>query len=216
MAGPPSRGQALSRWLPLRWSAGTALLALAAFSGTAVWTQWVRADRDWVRDTLSMYLHGPWGLELRVAYGLLALAIALLGLSMHVHARGPRRSAAAPLLLVVAALGLLGVAVGDSWLPDLAPAAWMFVHVLSATTAFVCASTGMLLQAWYLRREPGWQRIGVLLWWWAWLVFVLLWTHVLWRGPPRGAGQKLVIALIVGWLLCVAWAGWRRARRPRG
>jgi hypothetical protein len=53
------------------------------------------------------------------------------------------------------------------------------------------------------------------LWWWAWLAFVLLWLHVLWRGPPRGAGQKLVIAVIVGWLLWLAWSSWRHARTPR-
>jgi len=45
---------------------------------------------------------------------------------------------------------------------------------------------------------------------------VLLWLHVLWRGPPRGAGQKLVIAVVVVWLVSVAWQLWRQARRePR-
>ncbi|TGQ93958.1 DUF998 domain-containing protein, partial [Mesorhizobium sp. M4B.F.Ca.ET.203.01.1.1] len=42
-----------------------ALLATAAlllFLATALWTQFVRTDLDWVRATLSLYLHGPWGL----------------------------------------------------------------------------------------------------------------------------------------------------------
>jgi len=69
-------------------------------------------------------------------------------------------------------------------------------------------------QAWYLRREPGWQSAAGLLWGWAWLAFVLLWLHVLWRGgPPRGLGQKVVIVVIVGWLLYLALALYRRSRR---
>ena len=199
----------------LRRASGIAMVALLLFVATALWTQFARSDLDWVKATLSLYLHGPWGLALRTAYCLLALAIVVLGLSMYRYMRGPRRSTAAPLLFVVAGLGLAGVAVGDSWLPERAPLAWPLVHALSAMTAFLCASVGMLLQAWYLRREPGWKRMAALLWWWAWLAFVLLWLHVLWRGPPRGAGQKLVIAVIVGWLLWLAWSGWRHARSAR-
>lgn len=196
----------------LRLSSGVALGALAMFLAIALWTQFMRDDLDWVQATLSLYLHGRWGLALRVAYCLLALAIMVLALALYRHGRGPRRSAAAPLLFAWAALGLAGVAVGDSWLPELAPLAWPLVHGVSAITAFLCASVAMLLQAWYLRREPGWQRVAGVLWWWAWLAFVLLWMHVLWRGPPRGAGQKLVIAVIVAWLLCLAWNGWRYGR----
>ncbi|MDR6093834.1 hypothetical protein QE373_001131 [Stenotrophomonas sp. SORGH_AS321] len=59
------------------------------------------------------------------------------------------------------------------------------------------------------------MRAATVLWWWAWLAFVLLWLHVLWRDPPRGAGQKLVIVVIVGWLLWLAWSGWRHARNAR-
>ncbi len=43
---------------------------------------------------------------------------------------------------------------------------------------------------------------------------MLLWLHVLWRaGPPRGLGQKVVIAVIVGWLLYLALALYRRGRQ---
>lgn len=205
----------MNRARDLRCASGIAMVALLLFVATALWTQFARADLDWVNATLSLYLHGPWGLALRTAYCLLAGAIVVLGLSMYRHLRGPRRSGAAALLFVCAGLGLVGVAVGDSWLPERAPLAWPLVHGLSAMTAFLCASVAMLLQSWYLRREPGWRRAAAVLWWWAWLAFVLLWLHVLWRGPPRGAGQKLVIAVIVSWLLWLAWSSWRHARTPR-
>lgn len=205
---------------PSRWPAQhhgrvamVTLVALALFVATALWTQWARDDLDWVQATLSLYLHGPWGLALRTAYCVLALAIMLLAVSLYANSRSPRRSAAAPLLFWVAALGLMGVAIGDSWLPERAPLLAPLVHGLSANTAFLCVSVAMLLQSWYLRADPRWRDWAAPAWWWAWLCFALLWLHVLWRGPPRGAGQKLVIAVVVVWLVSVAWQLWRQARR---
>jgi len=205
---------------PSRWPAQhhgrvamVTLLALALFVATALWTQWARDDLDWVQATLSLYLHGPWGLALRTAYCVLALAIMLLAVSLHANSCSPRRSAAAPLLFWVAALGLMGVAIGDSWLPERAPLLAPLVHGVSANTAFLCVSVAMLLQSWYLRADPRWRGWAGPAWWWAWGCFVLLWLHVLWRGPPRGAGQKLVIAVVLVWLVSVAWQLWRQARR---
>jgi len=180
---------------PFRWPAQQharvallTLVALALFVAIALWTQWARDDLDWVQATLSLYLQGPWGRALRTAYCVLALAIMLLAVALHANSRSPRRSAAAPLL---------------------AP----LVHGLSANTAFLCVSVAMLLQSWYLRADPRWRTWAGPAWWWAWLCFVLLWLHVLWRGPPRGAGQKLVIAVVLVWLVSVAWQLWRQARR---
>jgi len=193
-----------------------AVAALVLFSATALWLQWARHDLDWVQATLSLYLHGPGGLALRSAYCLLAVAIMLLAWSLHAGSRSPRRSTAAPLLFCVAGLGLMGVAIGDSWLPTYAPLVAPLVHGLAANTAFLCVSVAMLLQSWYLRADPHWSRWAVPAWWWAWGCFVLLWLHVLWRGPPRGAGQKLVIAAVVVWLLVVALRQWQHGRRRAG
>lgn len=193
-----------------------AVAALIVFSATALWLQWARQDLDWVQATLSLYLHGPGGLALRSAYCALAGAIMLLAWSLYAGSRSPRRSSAAPLLFCVAGLGLMGVAIGDSWLPALAPLVAPLVHGLAAKSAFLCVSAAMLLQSWYLRADPLWLRWAALAWWWAWGCFVLLWLHVLWRGPPRGAGQKLVIAAVVVWLLGVALCQWRHARRRAG
>ncbi len=120
------------------------------------------------------------GLALRAAYCVLALAIAALGVALYRGSIGPRRSAAAPLLFTVSALGLATVAIGDSWLPEATPLLAPFIHGLAANTAFLCACVGMLLQAWYLRREPGWQPAADLLWGWAWLA-LCCWLHVLAR-----------------------------------
>ena len=187
------------------------LLGLLLFAAVAMWLQFARTDLDWLRATLSLYLHGPHGLLLRVAYGVLAVAIALLGWTLYDRARGASRRGLPLGLFVVAGLGLATVAVGDSWLPRYAPLLAPLVHALSAQTAFLCVTVAMLLQAWCFGRAAGPRALYRLTWSWAWLAFAGLWLHVLWRDSPRGLGQKLLIVVIVGWLGVVALASWWRS-----
>lgn len=188
------------------------LLALLLFSATALSLQWLRTDLDWISATLSLYLHGPGGLGLRIAYCVLAAAIAGIALALYLD-ESPRTRRGLPLALFwVAAAGLCGVAIGDSYLPDAAPLLAPLVHGLSAQTAFLCVSCAMLLQTWQFRGDPRWQQRFRLAWGWAWLTFVCLWIHVGWRVGPRGLGQKLVIAMVLIWLAPVAYALWRMPR----
>ena len=122
MAAAQSGSGALNRLL-LRAAYATVMAGASCFLAVAAFTQFVRGDLDISRDTLSLYLHGPWGLTLRCMYGVLAGSVVVLGAALYRHADGPRRSAAVPLLWALAALGLLGVAVGDSWLPTCARSA---------------------------------------------------------------------------------------------
>lgn len=199
--------------LPRPTLALAVVLALLAFSLIAIALQFARDDLDWVRATLSLYLHGPYGVLLRVAYCLLATAIAALGVMLYRQAAGPARRGLPAALFVVAGLALATVAIGDSWLPQHAPLLAPLLHGLAAQTAFLCVTVAMLLQAWCFGRDPRWQHQHRLVWWWAWVAFAGLWLHVLWRDSPRGLGQKLVIATVVGWLLLVALASWRRSRK---
>lgn len=186
--------------------------ALLVFAVVAIGLQFVRTDLDWLRATLSLYLHGPYGWLLRLAYCLLAVAIAVLGMNLYRQAQGIARRGLPPALFAVAGLGLAGVAIGDSWLPQHAPLLAPLVHGVAAQTAFLCVTVAMLLQAWCFGRDAQWRGLYRLAWWWAWLSFGGLWLHVLWRDSPRGLGQKLVIAAVVAWLLAVALASWRRSR----
>lgn len=196
-----------------RCAAPTVLVAVLLFAVTATWLQFVRSDLDWVRATLSLYLHGPGGLWLRSAYCFLAVGIILLGGSLYAQLRGAARRGLPVALFGMAGLGLAGVAIGDSWLPAYTPLLAPLVHGLSAQMAFLCVTVAMLVQAWCFGRDVRWRRWHRPAWWWAWLTFAALWGHVLWRASPRGLGQKLVIALVVGWLLMVTLALWRAGRK---
>lgn len=189
------------------------VLALLLFLAIATGLQFARDDLDWMRATLSLYLHGPYGVLLRGAYCVLAVAIAVLGVMLYQQAHGSARRGLPPSLFAVAGLGLATVAIGDSWLPQYAPLLAPLIHGLAAQTAFLCVTVAMLLQAWCFGRDARWRQLYWLTWGWAWLAFAGLWLHVLWRGSPRGLGQKLVIATVVGWLLLVALASWRRSRK---
>lgn len=194
-----------------RIAGAASLTASLAFVGVALALHWLRADLDWQRATLSLYLHGPGGLWLRCAYVLLAMGIVALAAGLYAQAAAAARSAAPPLLFVVAALGLCAVAIGDSYLPQAAPLLAPLVHALSAQTAFLCVTTAMLLQSAWLRAQPRWRGTATAALTLAALSFVALWVHVLWRAPPRGLTQKAAITLIVAWLLLVAYRLWRPA-----
>ncbi|MDR6671858.1 DUF998 domain-containing protein [Xanthomonas sp. 1678] len=199
---------------PPRWPCAAGALATVlclSFLGTALALQLLRTDLHWQQATLSLYLHGPGGLLLRVVYVLLAAGIVALAAGLYAQAPPQARSAAPPLLFAVAALGLCGVAIGDSYLPQRAPLLAPLLHAVSAQTAFLCVTTAMLLQSAWLRRQPRWRGAAVALPALAVAAFVALWLHVLWRAPPRGLTQKLAIVLILAWLLLAAYRLWRPA-----
>jgi hypothetical protein len=211
MSDPPPAAARSSRAAPTRLAALAAMTGAAGFLAVAGSLQLVRGDLDWQRATLSQYLLGPWGLLLRTTYCVLAAAIVVLALGLHAQLSAKARSAAPLLLFCVGALALAGVAIGDSWLPQAAPDFHHWFHHTCAITAFLCVTTGMLLQAWRFRLDDAWRRHFPLAATWSVACYALLWLHALW--PPAGQGwvQKVLIALIV----IAMWLGglwlWRAA-----
>lgn len=202
------------------WIAPVGRLAAAtgvAFLALVAALQVLRGDLSWVDAQLSRYLHGPYGLGLRTAYCLMAMAIALMAPALQRTLQPWARSNTVLGLFWCAALGLAGVAIGDSWLPELAPDAAPMLHLLSAQTAFLCVIAALLLQSWQFRRDPAWRprsgpafALGL-------LAFAVLAWNAGMHGAPRGLSQKLAIGLIVGWLVMVGtWLGqWRPAGAAR-
>lgn len=199
-----------------RTAAALAIFGAVLFLGVAGTLQVVRHDLAWPQATLSQYLSGPYGLVLRTTYCLLAAAIAALACGLYVQLAPRARSAAPLLLFCIGAAALTGVAVGDSWLPAIAPEFHSWFHHACAITAFLCVITGMVLQAWRFRLDPAWRRHFPVAATWSLACFALLWVHALWAPAGRGWVQKLLIALIVmAMLLAGTWL-WRASRATGG
>ncbi len=197
-----------------RWIARSGALAAAAGAGFLLWVlvlQVLRGDLSWTQAQLSQYLHGPYGLSLRVAYCLLALSMSLQALALQASLVVNARSGVTLALFWASALGLATVAIGDSYLPQYAPDIALPVHLLSAQAAFLCVIAAIALQSWRFRADPHWRRhagrAGAL----AAVAFLVLFAHVVLRWGPRGLGQKSAIVLIVTWLVLI---GLHLARGP--
>ncbi len=183
-------------------------LACIAFLLIALALQFLRPDLDGMRTPLSFYLVGPHGPLLQGAYGLLSLGLMGLGVSAYRSGAPHARSAAPLLLFVVAGIALAVTALAETPFPGRAQTLQGLVHGLAAQTAFLCVTVAMLLQAWRWRADPGFRHRFTAAFSLAALCFLALWIHVLARDLPRGASQKVVIALIVLWLLRAAgWVG---------
>lgn len=189
-----------------RWSGHAGALAAAAglaFIGLVLVLQWLRGDLWWIDAQLSAYLHGAYGLLLRTAYCLLAAAMAWLAVGLYAALAPAARSRTVLGLFWLAALGLCAVAIGDSWMPELAPDAAKLVHVVSADTTFLCVIAAVLLQSWYFGRDRAWraQCVGACVLGWA--AFAVLLFHVTVTSAPPGISQKIAIVLIVAWMVRV-------------
>lgn len=205
--GPDSRHAAL-----IRATGMAAMLGALAFLTIALGLQFLRTDLHWPSATLSQYLVGPYGLLLRSMYCVLALAIMGLAVGLYVGLQRSARSAAPLLLLCVGALALSGVAIGDSWLPQIDPDFHLWFHHVCAITAFLCVTTGMVLQAWRFRLDVRWRGRFAVAMAWSLACYALLWLHALW--PPAGQGwvQKALIAMIVGAMALAGGWLWRSMR----
>lgn len=198
-----------------RWIARSGALAAATGSAFLAWVlvlQLLRSDLSWTQAQLSAYLHGPYGLSLRVAYCLLALSMSIQAAALQASLVPAARSGVVLGLFWSAALGLATVAIGDSYLPQYAPAAALSVHLVAAQSAFLCVIAAILLQSWRLRDDPRWRPQALAAIWLGSVAFAVLFTHAVLRLGARGLGQKSAIALIVAWLV---WTGLHLARRPQ-
>ncbi|WP_184620531.1 DUF998 domain-containing protein [Xanthomonas sp. 3058] len=205
----PHRRGTVAHAAPPPWSGLAAVAAVwmgVAFIGLVLALQWLRGDLWWIDAQLSAYLHGPYGLLLRTAYCLLAAVMAWMALGLHAALAPVARSRTVVGLFWAASAGLSAVAIGDSWMPELAPHAAPMVHVLSADATFLCVIAAVLLQSWYFRRDRFWRQRFVPAFSLGLLAFAVLLCHVTVTGAPPGISQKTAIVLIVGWMVAVgAW-----------
>lgn len=191
------------------------IIALAWFVCAAVLVHLRRPELDPVHSQMSLYLIGPWGPVLQSAYIGLGAGMWWLAVALYRSATPHARSTAPLLMFAIGGLSLAITAIAWMDLPDMPATGQGLIHGLSAQAAFLCATTGLVLQAARLREDTRWQALRAWLLPWALGCFASVWVLALWRDAPRGLAQKAVIVLILGWLAVVAVHHWRLASTGR-
>lgn len=190
-----------------------AVAGLAWFVVAAVALHLLRPDLDPVHSQMSLYLIGPWGWLLQAAYVALSVAMVVLAWDLRQGAAAAARSSAPLLMFGLGAICLSTTAYAWMDMPGVDVGLEGLVHRITAQGAFLFATTGIVLQAMRLRRDPRWHRHRRWLLPWALACFASIWVLALWRDLPRGLAQKGVIGLIVGWLAAVAMTRLRPSSR---
>lgn len=194
---------------------GIALTSLAMFVGITIVVHLLRPDLDVVRNQMSLYLIGPWGHLLQSGYCVLSAGMLALVFGLHGNLQPQARSRIPVALFVTAAVALCITAYAWMDMPHAHITLQGRVHTGAASTAFVCATVGLIWQAVDFRRDAYWRRH---LRWalpWAVLCFLALWAMALCPPALTGLGQKSVIVLILGWLLAVALCLMQQGRQAR-
>lgn len=178
-----------------------ALIGPLVFLLTAISVQALHPSYDWVSAPLSFYLSGPHGAWLQSAYVFLAAAISAQAWLSWRSERVAVSNTAALLVFLGGAIALVVTALYPGGSPAGAVAPFEHrLHVISALLAFGLTGLGLLL-----RGAIDWVRGERLFLPLALLAFGCLLLHVFVRELPRGASQKLTIALYLLWLWLHGW-----------
>lgn len=192
--------------LPSAWLLFAAVVVFAAVCGSA---QFWRHDLDPVAMPLSLYLTGPGGGYVRLAYYLISAALLGFALGSYRATTPPLRSRLASALFGGAGLALPIVALTELFAGTPLENLARLIHGLAAQATFLWLSFAMLLLTARWRRDPRLAPGCIPGWLLAWLATAALWLQVFLPRLPHGLMQKLAIALILAWL---AWA----ARQMQG
>lgn len=195
---------------PVLPSARFLLVAVAIFAAICGAAQYWRHDLDPVAMPLSLYLTGPGGGYVRLAYYTIAAALLGFALGSYRATDPPLRSRLASALFAGAGLALPVVALTELFAGTPLENLARLVHGLAAQATFLWLSFGMLLLSARWRRDPRLAPGSMPGWFLAWLATAVLWLQVFLPRLPHGLMQKLAIGLILVWL------GWAAVHVRRG
>ncbi|MGH8234263.1 MAG: DUF998 domain-containing protein [Rhodanobacteraceae bacterium] len=208
---PPSRstaaqGNAVGGGDSLTRALGAiALIGVAIITIVCLAVQFLRTDLDWVTVQMSLYVNGPYGGLVRASFFAPAPALIALGVGWYLALRKQARCIVSLALFVTAAIALCFVGGFAADATAQAVTVHGAIHEWAAFATFVCATSAMALQSWWLRLDPNWRghfpsAFGV-----AAIAIVYFWVYALFKPIPRGLGEKGVIALVLLWMWRAAW-----------
>ena len=186
-----------------------ALVGIAINLAVLIATPILRPDLDLLRQSLSYYAIGPWGVIQAAAFVAFAAASLPLAFALWQSGIAPPWLSLAVVAILVAGVGSLGLVV----YPMSAPGPTTFLgdaHQSAGTIAGVAELVATLAFIMAIRPDPTWQRVARI----AWIAFLvalvgaILSQIAIWwpeLGIPMGATMRLfVIPLIMLWGI-VAW-----------
>lgn len=195
-----------------RWLGAIMLLGVAVISVICLLVQFLRTDLDWVTTEMSIYVLGPYGVWVQAAFIAPAPGLIALGVGWHRALDRSARSVMPSIFFVVTAAALCLMAVNAPDTTDWPVTVHGKIHQWAAFAAFICVTTGMLVQSWRIRCDPRWRRYFLSAMVLASVTAVYFWIYALFKPIPRGVGEKAVIVLVLVWLWRAGW--WLVRGRP--
>jgi len=189
---------------PVLPTARLLLFTVAVFALVCGAAQFWRHDLDPIAIPLSIYLTGPGGEYVRLAYYLISAGFLGFALGAYRATSPHLRSRLASTLFAGAGLALPAVAITELFAGSSHEDQARLIHGLAAQATFLWLSFGMLLLTARWRRDALLRARSMPGWIIAWAATVVLWTQVFLRNLPHGLMQKLTIGLILVWLASAA------------
>jgi Protein of unknown function (DUF998) len=189
-----------------RYACHFVTLSTIAFIVTCLVAHVLRADLSPFGAPLSAYLSGSTGTSVRFAYYAMSVCLVTLGWLSYFETKPQARSVLPTILFVIAGAALTPVALtaSDQANAPVIESLHRLVHSVALQATFVCLAVGPLYQSLMWRRDPrllGGIRVGGLLGLTILIVYCVVRADVV---SPRGAIQKLFVALILIWILWAA------------
>lgn len=202
----PSREDAASSTAHRATGASLAAIILVSAGFAAVVAlHMLRTDLDPVREVMSGYANGDYGLVMTIAFYALGVASLLMAWRLVRATSRTVPARAVSVLLVLGGLGLIGAGIFEVERPLVPDTLQEVIHSDAAIAAFVLLITAMLLSSWVCWGDPRWRSF-----FWVSLVLGLVATLGAAFSPIAdktvftGVAQRLLGGTVFLWLLLVA------------
>lgn len=189
---------------PYGASLGALVLAVACVGGVVV-LHLRRPDLDPLRHVLSEYANGPLGVVMTAVFYAVGIACMALGWRLRTALRWRGVTAATPVLLLAAGVGMILAGAFEVGLPGAPDLVDETIHSLASIGAFVALVVAMALFAVACRYDPDWVGFRLAATALAVLAVAAAALSPVADGTPwTGVAQRVLAGAVVCWLVLTA------------
>lgn len=182
------------------------LVGVAYFVVALVSLHFLEPDFSAVDGYTSDYALGvSFGWVMRTAFFAVAIGTISIGLGLRSSLAAAKRVTASWLLLLIAGIGfvVVGLFNGDPTDAEELTTSGT-IHTLAALVLFVSFLGCVWLLRGVFRRDPGWRHALVPQLWFA-IGYTVMFVVSFGLPVPVGLGQRVFVAVLMGWLAFLAW-----------